>query len=236
MLCLYKVLALSVEELEARMRLLDTKSEHTEIPGCGAKPIRNSGSTSNRCVDHPDLSPSPKTNQDVEAFKRLLNQLGAGDNKPRDVGLTINVMMDSHPDRLFSSPATALQGALNMQKQGILTHSIPVPLSNMVRHEDLAKPMQEQHQTIYQQKLLQMLPSNIQQSDQSQYQHMSSPISPQHLENENFSALSVQPPQCMLPFILGHHPLKQMEMQNLLQCKLWILLFCSTYHSQDVII
>uniref|UniRef100_A0A1B0ACI9 Protein cup n=1 Tax=Glossina pallidipes TaxID=7398 RepID=A0A1B0ACI9_GLOPL len=213
----HAVLALSVEELEARMRLLDTKSEHTEIPGCGAKSIRNSGSTSNRCVDHPDLSPSPKTNQDVEAFKRLLNQLGAGDNKPRDVGLTINVMMDSHPDRLFGSPATALQEALNMQKQGILTHSIPVPLSNMVRHEDLAKPMQEQHQTIYQQKFLQMLPSTIQQSDQSQYQHMSSPISPQHFENENFSALSVQPPQCMLPFILGHHPLKQMEMQNLLQ-------------------
>uniref|UniRef100_A0A1A9WYD6 Protein cup n=1 Tax=Glossina brevipalpis TaxID=37001 RepID=A0A1A9WYD6_9MUSC len=211
----HAVLALSVEELEARMRLLDTKNEHAEVPSCSAKTKENSVNTSNKSVGNPELSPSQKTNQDVEAFKRLLNQLGAGDNKPRDVGLTINVMMDPQPERIFNSSATALQEALNMQKQGIATRSLPVPLSNVVRHEDLTKTMQEQHQTIYQQKLLQMVPSHIQHTDQSQNHHMSSPISPQRFENDNFS--SVQPPQYLLPFILGHHPLKQMDMQNLLQ-------------------
>lgn len=201
------VSALSVEELEARMRKMDTcEIEKNKCVNDGDQNLDNNYSVQNKkseCGNESDASAQPTENtQDVEAFRKLLDQLG----KPRvDISMNIILPNSSGQPNILNNPV-GVYPPTGMSP--IPSNSLP-PQSNVAKQEFMMKIMHQQ-QLMQQQNLGKIVPPHL-------HPHQRIPqMSPQQ-QNENLPLMSV-PHHPHMPMIIGH-PQKRLDVQHLIQCK-----------------
>lgn len=140
--------------------------------------------------------------QDVEAFRKLLDQLG----KPRvDISMNIILPNSSGQPHILNNPV----GVYPTGMSPIPSNSLP-PQSNVAKQEFMMKIMHQQqllHQQ--QQNMGKIVPPLL------HPHHRIPQMSPQQ-QNENLPMMSV-PHHPHMPMIIGH-PQKRLDVQQLIQC------------------
>ncbi|KAM7341280.1 eIF4E-Transporter [Cochliomyia hominivorax] len=196
------VSALSVEELEARMRKMDSGDiEKTKCHESNQNFNKNDGGQikTSESDNEPDSSPhSTEINtQDVEAFRKLLDQLG----KPR-VDISMNIILPNAPGQQH-----ILTPPVGVYPTGIS----PLPSNTLhpqSKQEYMMKMMHQQHLMHQQQNMGKIVPPLM------LPHHRITQISPQQ-QTENLPLLSA-PHHPHMPMIPGH-PQKRLDVQHLIQ-------------------
>ncbi|KNC25471.1 hypothetical protein FF38_05863 [Lucilia cuprina] len=207
------VSALSVEELEARMRKMDSgEIDKSKSGSVGQSMHKNEGSRIMRPEiesESEESSQSTEINsQDVEAFRKLLDQLG----KPRvDISMNIILPNTAGQQHSLTNPVGGTYPPTGISP-------IPpnaLPQANMAKQEYMMKIMHQQQLLHLQQNVGKMVTPPV-----LQHHHRLTQMSPQQ-QTENLPLLSAPPtphhqqshymPIIMIP------PQKRLDVQHLIQ-------------------
>lgn len=208
------VSALSVKELEARMRKMDTgekKSENTNESDVAQMKISENERTTfpPQAVDI--------NSQDVEAFRKLLDQLG----KPR-VDISMNIILPNTSGH--SLPLTNSVSVMSPSMTALPPNNAIVQ-SSMAKQDYVMKLMHQQHIQQQQQQQQQNFLHQQQNVGKMVGPHVHhqrlTQMSPHQQSSEPLSLMPVPHHHHLMPMILGQ-PQKRHDIQHLYQCKFFI--------------
>ncbi|XP_065370770.1 eukaryotic translation initiation factor 4E transporter [Calliphora vicina] len=205
------VSALSVEELESRMRKMDSGEIEKKKGASISQNLEKSdgsqakGSSGFESESDPSPQSAEINSQDVEAFRKLLDQLG----KPR-VDISMNIILPNTPGQPHSVPTSVGEYPTGISP-------IPpnaLPQSNVAKQEYMMKLMHQQQMLHHQQNAGKMVAPILR-----HHHHRIPQMSPQQ-QTENLPLMSA-PPQHhphshYMPIIMGP-PQKRLDVQHMIQ-------------------
>lgn len=202
MYCL--VSALSVKELEARMRKMDAGEKKSD--GNNENDVAQTKISENEQKAFP---PAVDINsQDVEAFRKLLDQLG----KPL-VDISMNIILPTtsgHPIPFTNSVSVMSPSMSALPSNNVTSHSSSAKQESVMKIMHQQSIQQQQQHFLYQQPNVGKIVPHVHHQRLTQ-------ISPHQQPSEKLSLMPVSHNNEM-PMLLGQ-PNKGLDVQQLYQCK-----------------